>query len=376
MKCKSSHVNNLISERDAKAACRDYKLKYNARLGIISFSMFFRTKTTPSGTVLQLIESYRNAEAQPRQRVIISLGDAAIADSDKPLVAKAVERTLRGDDQLLQVEAPESVHHWSELIVRRIRARAPQAPPASAPPAPTTVVDSVLLDQITHDSTALLGGVLVGHEAWDRLDMDKCLERLGFNPAQRSAAALNVINRFVDPVSENALSDWVASTALPELMGAQVLDCPRDRFYRVSDALLDKRREIEAHLRRRQKELFGLDRTLVLYDLTNTYFEGEAAANPKARRGKSKEKRDDCPQLVVGMAFDEHGFELAHEVFQGGTSDSKTLPAMKSPTEEVPRRRGRRVSPDPQAAGHSRRRHRDQSQQEVPARGEAQLSCQ
>ncbi len=158
--------------------------------------------------------------------------------------------------------------------------------------------------------------------------MDKCLDELGFNPAQRAAAAINVINRLVDPVSENALGDWVASTALPELMGADTLACPRDRFYRVSDALLDNRREIEAHLRRRQKELFGLDRTLVLYDLTNTYFEGEAAANPKARRGKSKEKRDDCPQLVVGMAFDEYGFELAHEVFQGGTSDSETLPAM------------------------------------------------
>jgi transposase len=291
--------------------------------------MFFRTKTTPSGTVLQLIESFRNSEGQPRQRLVVSLGDAAIDEADRPMVAKAVQLRLRGVGELVEVELAESVRRWTEIIVRRIRAATPASSlPAKASAAAPTVAGSVVVDQVTHEDTALLGGVLIGHDAWKKLGMDDCLESLGLNPSQRLAAAVHVVNRLVDPVSDNALCDWVLDTALPELLGRQVLEIQRDRFYRVSDRLVSMHHEIEAHLRQRQKQLFGLDRTLVLYDLTNTYFEGEATANPKARRGKSKEKRDDCPQLVVGVVFDEYGFELAHEVFEGGTSDSKTLETM------------------------------------------------
>jgi transposase len=74
-----------------------------------------------------------------------------------------------------------------------------------------------------------------------------------------------------------------------------------------------------------QGKLFETDRTLLLYDLTNSYFEGEALGNPKAKRGNSKEKRHDCPQIVLGMVFDRRGFELAHRVFEGNQSDGKSL---------------------------------------------------
>jgi transposase len=99
----------------------------------------------------------------------------------------------------------------------------------------------------------------------------------------------------------------------------------KDRFYRVSDQLFKDRQAIEEHLRQRQGKLFETDRTLLLYDLTNSYFEGEALGNPKAKRGNSKEKRDDCPQIVLGMVFDRRGFELAHRVFEGNQSDGKSL---------------------------------------------------
>jgi transposase len=94
------------------------------------------------------------------------------------------------------------------------------------------------------------------------------------------------------------------------------------------------RAPLEAHLRERTQSLFNLDRRILLYDLTHSYFEGEALANPKAQRGKSKEKRDDCPQIVVGMVFDREGFELAHRVFEGNQSDGKSLVAMVGELEQ------------------------------------------
>ena len=92
--------------------------------------------------------------------------------------------------------------------------------------------------------------------------------------------------------------------------------------------MLKYRKEIERTLRNSEQELFSLRRSIVLYDVTNTHFEGLCQGNPKAKHGKNKQKRNDCRQVAVGMAFDEHGFALAHEVFEGNIADTKTLLAM------------------------------------------------
>ena len=96
-------------------------------------------------------------------------------------------------------------------------------------------------------------------------------------------------------------------------------------FTRVGDRLLMHQVEIEQHLRERQVQAHGLNRQVLLYDLTNTHFEGVCSANPKAKRGANKQKRNDCPQIVIGMVFDEYGFELAHRTFSGNLRDSNSL---------------------------------------------------
>ena len=292
--------------------------------------MFFRIKKSPSGQCLQLLESYRNAQGQPRHRVVVSLGDASIAEVDRPLVARLVEQRLRGQAELACVSQEARVLGLADGIAKRIEREGRwRAVPAPGCPGPSqgagVVLDGVLADQITHTHTTPLGPSLVAWEAWQRLEMPALLERLGFNAAQAQAAAASVINRLVDPGSELALVDWLPDSSLPELMELEVGPAAKDRFYRVSDRLFEHRQAIEAHLRDTQGKLFESDRTLLLYDLTNSYFEGEALGNPKAKRGKSKEKRNDCPQGVLGMVFDRRGFELAHRVFEGNQSDGQSL---------------------------------------------------
>jgi transposase len=308
--------------------------------------MFFRLKHNAAGPVLQLVESYRDAESRPRQRIMVSLGDPEILPKDWKLLAKMIERRLRGEaEDLFDWDCSESLRGWADRIVhlvdqnqkswtpRRNRADAEVPSPAAAAPAET--VDGVIVDKVSHEHTATLGPVLAGRHAWSALGMDNLLQELGFNQSQALAAAAQVINRLVDPQSENALGDWVRSTAVPELFGAGIAQGGRDRFYRVADLLWKKRKKIEAHLRARHRQLFSLQRTLVLYDLTNTYFEGRCAANPKARRGHSKHKRNDCPQIVVGMVFDENGFPLSHRIYEGNQSDSPTLMDMVKSLQET-----------------------------------------
>ncbi len=79
---------------------------------------------------------------------------------------------------------------------------------------------------------------------------------------------------------------------------------------------------------RRGMELFGLDWTVTLYDLTNTYFEGEAPSNPKARRGHSKEQRSDCALLTLGLVLDGSGFVRHSQVFDGNVVEGDTLAEM------------------------------------------------
>ena len=285
--------------------------------------MFFREKKVRGSRVLQLVESYRNAEGQPRQRVIASLGDANVPHTEYKAIARAVERRLRREELLLPVELSAEAASWVVQIARI--AEETRSVPLKAG---TTRLDGVLTDRIRTDDVVGFGPHLAGLGAWDALGLSNMLEEQGMKSERIALAQLMVINRLVEPLGEWALADWANRTALPEMLHVQISRTTKDRLYRTSDELLEHRREIEQALRSGEQELFSLRRSIVLYDVTNTHFEGLCQSNPKAKHGKNKQKRNDCRQVAVGMAFDEHGFALAHEVFEGNIADTKTLAAM------------------------------------------------
>ena len=136
------------------------------------------------------------------------------------------------------------------------------------------------------------------------------------------------LNRLIHPDSEHAMPDWIRSTALGDILGVDFTTLVDDPLYRNLDRLHPNRAAIESDLVERERRLFQLDPTVYLYDLTSTYFEGQAKRNPKAKRGYSRDKRPDCKQVVVGLVIGREGFPIAHEVFDGNTQDRKTLGRM------------------------------------------------
>lgn len=289
--------------------------------------MFFRLKKTKSGQVLKLIESYRDEASIPRHRTVVSLGDAPIERSSWKPIAKTVEDRLYGRGDLIARNLSDAEQKWVDRLVRQVESEGRWSATGQAEDA-GPVIDGVLADEVSHMATAELGSVLVGWETWKKLGMPQQLDTLGFNRAQSDAAAISVLNRLIDPVSEHSLLDWYRHTSLPELMGNRLRGAGDDRFYRISDKLLDNQKAIEKHLCQQQCSMFNLQRTVLLYDLTNTHFEGVCKGNPKAKRGMNKQKRNDCPQVVVGMLFDQFGFEMAHKVFEGSMNDGKSLVEM------------------------------------------------
>lgn len=132
-----------------------------------------------------------------------------------------------------------------------------------------------------------------------------------------------VLNRLIEPTSEHELPNWLETTALGDLLGFHAEGWAEDRFYRINDKLLATMPALEEHLRRKERDLFNLDQTILLYDLTNSYFEGTAAKKELARRSvASKEKRSDCPLISVGVVLDAEGFiTRVEDAFRGMKSE-------------------------------------------------------
>ena len=282
--------------------------------------MYFRTKSIKGSQLVQLVHSYRNSDGLPRQRVIASLGDAKLPEAEKSLIASAVERRIHGEGDFFDSSLSPEATAWVDRIVQ-LAGRS-----QAAKPVPQTTVDGVILDSIETTDVVELGPELVALKAWEELRFTPMLEALGMNPSAIATAQLMVSNRLIEPLSEWALIDWSYRTAIPELLDIRITKSAKDRLYRTSDDLMTLRKDIEATLRQRERDLFSLSRSVILYDVTNSHFEGFCASNPKAKHGKNKQHRNDCRQIAVGIAFDEHGFPLAHETFEGNMADTKTLP--------------------------------------------------
>ena len=135
-----------------------------------------------------------------------------------------------------------------------------------------------------------------------------------------------VIARLLHPSSELFISEqWYPNSALPELLGVPAARVDDNRLYRCLDELLPHKEASELHLKNRLGELFNLEYDLLLYDVTSTFFEGQANGNPKAKRGYSRDQRGDCKQVCIGLVVSRHGIPLGYEVFAGNTADVTTV---------------------------------------------------
>jgi transposase len=139
-------------------------------------------------------------------------------------------------------------------------------------------------------------------------------------------AAVLVAARLCEPSSElHIAEDWYRRTALPDLLQLDEAQVNKDRLYRALDELLVHKDALEAHLAKRYGELFAGQNDVLLYDVTSTYFEGEAAGNALAQRGYSRDHRPDCKQVCIALVVTFDGFPLGYEVFAGNRHDSTTL---------------------------------------------------
>lgn len=217
------------------------------------------------------------------------------------LCARLGQLLLGSQGVLVPVDLPEAVETHAQALAARLVARAPVA-------AGTTEFVEVDVASLELMQPRSVGVEHVGLHAIAQLELAPLLASLGVNAITRAMILTQIVGRMAAPGSELAAWSWLNdASALPELLDLSLPDLSIMRLYRAANVLAKHQAAIEAHLFGRVRDLFGLEATVTLYDLTNTCFEGIAAAIPKARRGHSKEKRGDCPLLTLGLVLDAEG---------------------------------------------------------------------
>ena len=211
-------------------------------------------------------------------------------------------------------------------------------------PAPETA--EIQLDRVRVERSRAFGDVYLAWVLWRALGLeDFCHKHVPRGRERVSWAeviAILVIARFCEPSSElHIAEDWYAKTALEDVLGIRQDLVHSERLYRGLDRLLTHKDGLQKHLKNRQGELFELDYELLLYDVTSTYFEGQAKGNAKAKRGHSRDMRPDCKQVCIGLVVTKDGYPLGYEVFAGNRIDVTTVEEIVETMEErygVPQR--------------------------------------
>jgi transposase len=271
----------------------------------------FRRKDGKRHAYWALVESYRTNRG-PRQRVVAWLG---VMDEQGRLGVKhCAEKRPGHQTDLFRSTEPE----WVEVDVKRVRV----------------------------ERSRKFGGPWLGKELLRRLALDEFLGQTLPNGREEipwsATAMILLLARLCEPSSELHLAEHVyQASALSDLLGIPDEKVNEDRLYRALDTLLPHKKALEKHLKERLGELFDLDYDLLLYDITSTYFEGQADGNPQAQRGYSRDHRPDCKQVNIALVVSRCGMPLGYEVFAGNRHDATTLEEMVGHVEQLYGRAGR-----------------------------------
>jgi transposase len=174
-----------------------------------------------------------------------------------------------------------------------------------------------------------IGAEWLCQQAFNQLGISNFLRQAGWDEDRVALAATHIISRTVYPASELKTVSFIReNSAISELTGCDKDCVTKDLLYGISHRLYTLKAPLEQHLSRRTNELFDLEDKIILYDLTNTYFEGRMAGSNIAKFGRSKEKRNDARIVVLAVVVNREGFLKYSNIHEGNMADCKTLGAM------------------------------------------------
>jgi len=280
----------------------------------------------------RLVESYRNADGRICHRTMLNVGfmDGAVAE-DLNRIQKLINHKCQSPKyELFQTEydkeTPLVKRYFDELYARLLNEKKIDVPKPSPPPAKGDW-HTIDLDSLRNKDIREIGCEWLCYQALRQLGVDDFLSsQADWLPDDVRLALTHIISRAVYPASELKTTRWIQeNSAVCEVTGFPLGKINKDRLYNISNRLYTLKDELETHLSHRTNELFDIEDKIILYDLTNTYFEGEKRNSQLARHGRSKERRNDAKLVVLALVINTFGFIKFSSIFQGNISEPSTL---------------------------------------------------
>ena len=266
----------------------------------------------------RLVESYRDLSGRVCHRTLLNVGFLPGVSVDQLNQVKNNLNDKLTDQQTLFESGDATVSGLSWQLWERL---------SSEKKLDLQQMDRVVkVDSLKHDNVREIGAEWLGYNTWHRLELGDFLQQQGWGQEQVDLAATQIIARAVHPASELRTSRWVAeNSAICELTGYDQEKMTKDKLYGSALRLYGIKDKLERHLSGRTDHLFDLDDKIILYDLTNTYFEGRKVNSKLAQFGRSKEKRSDAKLIVLALVINLEGFIKYSNIHEGNIADNMTL---------------------------------------------------
>lgn len=305
--------------------------------------MYFKVsmRTNPATGVYsgyyRLVESYRNHSDRVCHRTILNAGylDGLTADQLNLIQKILTAKVANHDKPLFELPYTDDttvVRHVEEFYQRMVAEKRidvfmeKKQNKSSKNGKDLQLID---LNSIRNKDVREVGAEWLSFQAICQLQIAPFLESLGWSEDQVRLALTHLVSRAVYPASELETTRWIKeNSAVCEITGFDIEQITKDRLYSISKKLYSEKEALEQHLSVRTNELFDIQDKIILYDLTNTYFEGRKQGSKLAKFGRSKEKRSDAKLVVLGLVINPEGFIKYSSILEGNMTDSKTLEGM------------------------------------------------
>lgn len=283
----------------------------------------------------RLVESIRT-EHGPRQQIVLNLGTLSIPSEQYKTLANLIEENLLNCTQsTLFTDVPDDLiglaRHFADVILqKRLKASfdsgVPDEKVESLPNKLEPAYETIDTNSIITSDSRSIGVEHIALTQLKEVGFFKAFERCLFTEKEQKYAAAQICARMVHPASERETARWLRdNSALSELLDVDFSHLSDQMLHRITDKISEHKDFIENSLSQNTTELFGLDNKLILYDLTNTYFESPKRQSTYAKYGKSKEKRNDCPLITLALVVDSMGFPKRSCILEGNISEPETL---------------------------------------------------
>lgn len=275
----------------------------------------------------RLCESYR-LNGKSRHRTIISLGTLKHLSTkeERKLLADRIESMLTGTIDLFDDQENSHISKYAQEYYNKITEERLYDVPKEQVDIHISDYHNVDINTLETSEVREIGAEWLSFQAIKQLEIDKMLEESGFDKKEIKTAITHIIARSVYPASEHKTAQWINENSgvlqFPALKGLKI---NKNHLYQISNKLYSIKDRSEAFLSSKTNELFDLQDTVILYDLTNTYFEGIKEGSEYAKFGRSKEKRYDARIISLALVINEFGFVKYSKIYAGNISDGSTL---------------------------------------------------